>query len=1335
MDPTLQYLIDRLNQLSDQFQELRAGVLRAVHIADEDPEMALIRSRKVLEYVVRDVFVRRVGEPPGTRPLENLIQRLVKDGHFPPRLEAYTETIRRLGNVGAHHFGQRISASDVYQSLTQLMPILEWYFEVERPEAGVRLDLSHERRPSRTESEPRDRERTSRSEATVVPKGLRSFDSNDSDFFLQLLPGPRDKDGLPESIRFWKHRIEAFDDPSFTVGVIYGASGCGKSSLVKAGLLPRLGRHITTIYLEATPEETEVRILNGLRKKLATLPMDVDLKQAIIAFRQGPGLGAGQKVVLVLDQFEQWLHAHRTEQDTELARSLRQCDGDHVQCVLMVRDDFWVSLTRFMGDLGIEMVQGQNTALVDLFDPIHARQVLAEFGRSFGRIPASADSPSRDQEAFLNAAVEELSQEGRVVPIRLALFAEMVKGKAWTPATLKQVGGTGGVGVAYLEETFNTASLRPRQIAGQSVLKALLPETSTDIKGRMRSHEELIEAVGSLGRSREFNDLLRTLDTEVRLITPTDPEGREGSGRRDETNGRYYQLTHDYLVPSLREWLTRKQRETRRGRAALRLAERSSLWSVKPENRHLLSVGEWANAWLLTRKRDWTEPQRKMMRRAGWVHGMRVLGLVGLIVFGAWGGIEGYGNLRATALVEKLETASTTEVPAIINQLTSYRRWAVRPLDRLLASTENESGPHLRASLASLALRAGDWKQAEYLEDRLLAASPVELPVVWGILREHDREAEERLRRLLEDPRADPERRFRAACALANSDAARVGNRWDTVAPFLADRFLTAVIKNPGDYSTLIQTLRPVRQRLLAPLASILRDTGRSESERNFATTLLADYASDEPALLADLLMDADPKSFATLFPIAQKQASRTLPVFQAEIQKEANLAENETNREQVKDRLAARQAHAAVAVVRMNKADEVWPLLKHSADPRLRSFIVNWLKPLGADPKSVVAGLSGIDQNTKPTAAPGKQTMDAVLFHPETSMRRALVLALGTYGTEGLSPAEREPLIDKLLGLYHDDPDAGIHGASEWTLRQWKQQDKIKAADADLMKLKDPGNRRWIVNGQGQTFAVIDGPVGFLMGSPSTEPDRDVGETLHRVRIPRRFAVALKEVSVEQYRRFVRNNPDFDLAQTTLERYSPDPSGPMICVSWYGAAAYCNWLSKQEGLPEDQWCYVPAERTGFAQGMTIPADVLRRNGYRLPTEAEWEYACRSGSLTSRYHGISAELLRLYAWYHANGQEHAWSCGSLQPNDLGLFDMLGNAYEWCQDGFRVYQTGDEEIEDSFIKIAELAGDHPRRLRGGSFDYLSSGVRSADRSGGAPSNRHTCNGFRPYRTCP
>jgi formylglycine-generating enzyme required for sulfatase activity len=261
---------------------------------------------------------------------------------------------------------------------------------------------------------------------------------------------------------------------------------------------------------------------------------------------------------------------------------------------------------------------------------------------------------------------------------------------------------------------------------------------------------------------------------------------------------------------------------------------------------------------------------------------------------------------------------------------------------------------------------------------------------------------------------------------------------------------------------------------------------------------------------------------------------------------------------------------------------------------------------------------------------------MESVLFHTETSARRALILALGTYGPEGLSPGEREPLIGELLGLYENEPDPGIHGAAGWTLQRWQQGRRLEERDAKLRQLKGWGDRRWFLNGQGQTFALVEGPVEFRMGSPPDEPDRDADETPHRRVIPRRFAVACKEVTVAQYRRFVRENPRFGVDQSYLDIYSPDPDGPMIAVSWFGAAAYCNWLSRQEGLPRDQWCYLPNERGEYDQGMRIPADALRRTGYRLPTEAEWEYACRAGAGTGRYYGLAAELLPMYAWYQAN---------------------------------------------------------------------------------------------------
>src|SRR5262249_22509760 len=151
---------------------------------------------------------------------------------------------------------------------------------------------------------------------------------------------------------------------------------------------------------------------------------------------------------------------------------------------------------------------------------------------------------------------------------------------------------------------------RFHQKAAQAVLKALLPESGTDIKGRMRSRQELLDASGYANRPTEFDDLIRILDPELRLVTPTSPHGSASDGQPTTPSGRYYQLTHDYLVHSLRDWLTRKQRETRRGRAELRLEERSSLWNAKPENRHLPSSSEWASIRVLTKKKAWTDPQR-----------------------------------------------------------------------------------------------------------------------------------------------------------------------------------------------------------------------------------------------------------------------------------------------------------------------------------------------------------------------------------------------------------------------------------------------------------------------------------------------------------------------------------------------------------------------------------------------------------------------------------------------------------------------------------------------------------------------------------------------------
>jgi formylglycine-generating enzyme required for sulfatase activity len=414
-----------------------------------------------------------------------------------------------------------------------------------------------------------------------------------------------------------------------------------------------------------------------------------------------------------------------------------------------------------------------------------------------------------------------------------------------------------------------------------------------------------------------------------------------------------------------------------------------------------------------------------------------------------------------------------------------------------------------------------------------------------------------------------------------------------------------------------------------------------------------------------------------------------------------------------------------------MGKAGDVFRSLRHSPDPRLRSFIVNWLSPLGADPKILGAELDRIDPKAKPTPAQGQQLMDAVLFHAETSQRRALILSLGTYGMERFSHGERGPLTGKLLDLYRNDPDAGIHGAAAWTLRQWGQQQKLQDAHTELMKLEHQFDRRWFVNSQGQTYTVIEGSVVYYMGSPPTETERLPDELLHPCTIPRRFALAATEVTVEQYQAFVKENPVNDFAVN--DRYSPDPKGPMNQVNWYHAAAYCNWLSRREKLSE---CYEPNERGQYAEGMKIRADALRRNGYRLPTEAEWEYGCRAGTNTTRPYGTSLVLLGCYARYIFTSKDRAWHCGSLQPNDLGLFDTLGNVFEWCQDRYLTSrENGMSMTTDSFDILEILDARKPRVLRGGSFPDRPVYIRSALRLGKEPFSPVNNAGFRPARTLP
>jgi formylglycine-generating enzyme required for sulfatase activity len=657
---------------------------------------------------------------------------------------------------------------------------------------------------------------------------------------------------------------------------------------------------------------------------------------------------------------------------------------------------------------------------------------------------------------------------------------------------------------------------------------------------------------------------------------------------------------------------------------------------------------------------------------------------------------------QASLLVRGLLDADMARVEENLRDVEGYRALADPLLREALdeAEASGHPGRRLRAALALLPVDDG---QAEYLFGCLLDAAPAEVSVLVRALQGHAGGRLDRLWGVAERPPPGHEgRRLRAACALAAWDPDNP--RWARVAGPVAARL---VDENLVDLPHWIDGLRPVKDRLRGPLAEVFRDPSDARSaERAVATTVLEEYA-DRPEEFTDLVLDADARQFAVLWPRFAARGPDAVRLLTEELDRRAPDGDPE--------RLARRQANAAAALVRLGQPARAWPVLRHSPDPRSRSYLVHRLAPLGVDARVVAGQLAA---------------------ETDVSARRALILSLGEYTAEQLPPQERQPLVSRLLAVYRDDPDPGIHGAVDWLLRwgveakvprplDWQQAGALARIDADLAGLPS-GGRHWYVNRHGQTLALLppdDHPIEFLMGSAAGEPDRDESETPHRRRIGRRFAVATRDVTVRQFRAFEKAYPK--LGHFFNPKESPDDDDPVIYATWYEAAAYCRWLSEQEGIPEDQMCYPPVEEVLRHQDgkttLTLPAGYLSRTGYRLPTEAEWEYACRAGATTSRYYGQGPELLPRYAWYIRNCGERVWPVGQKKPNDFGLFDMHGNVWNWCQAPGGPYRVGADGRADDTEDARAIDGRLTLAIRGGAVTSQPSLVRSACR----------CSELRPF----
>jgi formylglycine-generating enzyme required for sulfatase activity len=255
------------------------------------------------------------------------------------------------------------------------------------------------------------------------------------------------------------------------------------------------------------------------------------------------------------------------------------------------------------------------------------------------------------------------------------------------------------------------------------------------------------------------------------------------------------------------------------------------------------------------------------------------------------------------------------------------------------------------------------------------------------------------------------------------------------------------------------------------------------------------------------------------------------------------------------------------------------------------------------------------------------------------------------------------------------------------------------------------------VVTEAGGFEMVLVKPGSFQMGSVT---GRSVEQPVHTVSITRPFYVSKYAITFDQYDEFHE--------ETRSGSPLPDDDGrgrgtqPVVRVTWYDAVAYCNWLSERAGLIP---CY-------SGRGITTKCD-FSANGYRLPTEAEWEYAARGGHRSQGFTYAGSDNVDEVGWYLNNSGGERQPVGQKRPNELGLYDMSGNVWEFCWDWYGLdYYESSPASDPAGIGIPGPY-ERKRSRRGGAWEEPADSLRIAFRSHDWPDFVDDCNGFRVVRT--
>ena len=636
-----------------------------------------------------------------------------------------------------------------------------------------------------------------------------------------------------------------------------------------------------------------------------------------------------------------------------------------------------------------------------------------------------------------------------------------------------------------------------------------------------------------------------------------------------------------------------------------------------------------------------------------------------LLIVGAVFGVYRWRMLQernrevALNLVDALAASGTEGASEIVAKLGPYRDVIAADMVHRYEHADESSGAKFRLGLA---LAPSDRSALGYVQDYSLGLSPREVAAIGPLLAPVESQLADGYAASLKNPSLGPGLRLVAGCL--HSVVASDDETWDSsgVASDIAGA-MTRV--DPADVEPVTRLLLAHRARLIPPLRAIYIDKTQGEIQRLFAKAYLSEYCKESPPQLFELLIDSPPEYFDEFFQLLSKYREDARRLALACL--DYDIGESESDESRI-----SRQANVAILLLRLGNETASWPILKRSPNPSIRTHLIHWMAVNGVNPEILIAQYRR---------------------EPDAGVRSGILLALGEYTEKQLPTTVRDDLSQELLPHYRNDPDAGLHGALDWLLSRWGHQDKLKRID-DELRGKPVDERQWLVNTLGQTFAIIQGGT-FRKGSPEWESSRAADECQHTVRIDRRYCLCVTGVTQRQWAEYPYSSPEWPADGPNVGELIRGPSALMKGVTWYEAARFCNWLSAKEGLPASEWCFIPNDNGEYSEGMHVAPDFLSRTGYRMATDAEWEYACRAGTYSKAHWGNPQTFLDRYAYIDKEGI--TYPCAQKKPNDLGLFDLMGNGHDWVID-LDLFRFRDEHPnlmssgEKSMLEAIEKGGE-------------------------------------------